>query len=67
MDDLNQVARCLPVGSRYEAGKLYIPGEGWKGRSPPGQALPAARKREIELEADGMSREGSTRENQERS
>ena len=36
VDDLNQVERCLPVGSRYEAGKLYIPREGWKGRSPPG-------------------------------
>ena len=66
VDDLNQVARCLPVGSRYIAGKLYVPGEGWKGRSPPGQAMSATRKKEIEQEADGQSREGSTRENQER-
>ena len=66
VDDLNQVARCLPVGPRYMAGKLYVPGEGWKGRSPPGQAISATRRTEIEQEADGQSREGSTRENQEK-
>ena len=39
VDDLNQAGYCLPFGSRYVNGKIYIPSLGWKGRSEPGQAL----------------------------
>ena len=39
VDDLNQAGLCLPLGSRYTRGKLYIPGQGWRGRASPGEAL----------------------------
>ena len=31
VDDLNQAGLCLPLGTRYIKGKLYIPGQGWRG------------------------------------
>ena len=52
VDDLNQVGYCLPLGSRYENGKLYIPGKGWQGRARKGQAITAERMRQIETEAE---------------
>ena len=35
VDDLNQVGVCLPYGTKYCKGRLYIPGEGggWRGRA----------------------------------
>ena len=53
------------MGTRYIAGKLFIPGSGWKGKSPPGQKLTTEEKREIETEAKRQYTEGSTREDQE--
>ena len=31
VDDHNQAGWCLPYGTLYTAGKLYIPGKGWRG------------------------------------
>ena len=28
VDDLNQVGECLPLGSQYKEGTLYVPGQG---------------------------------------
>ena len=39
VDDIDIAAPKLPYGSQYAGGKLYIPGEGWRGRSPKGQKL----------------------------
>ena len=52
VDDLNQVGYCLPIGSRYTNGKLYIPGQGWRGRAARGQAIPPKRIKEIKCEAE---------------
>ena len=60
VDDLNQAGYCLPIGSRYIKGKLYIPGIGWKGRSKPGQALTYLEKKEIENDCNNLNSLGGT-------
>ena len=65
VDDLNQVGYCLPIGSRYVNGKLYIPGKGWRGRAAKGQALPPERLREIEQEAEEAHALGGNQEKRE--
>ena len=39
VDDIDIAALKLPYGTQHTGGKLYIPGQGWRGRSPKGQAL----------------------------
>ena len=52
VDDLNQAGLCLPLGTRYARGKLYIPGHGWRGRASPGQALTYQERKTIEEEGN---------------
>ena len=58
VDDLNQAGFCLPLGSRYARGKLYIPGQGWRGRASPGQALSYQEKKAIEDEGNAEKEAG---------
>ena len=32
-DDLDQAGYCLPLGTYYKSGKMYVPGSGWRGKS----------------------------------
>ena len=58
VDDLNQAGLCLPLGTRYARGKLYIPGQGWRGRASPGQALSYQEKKAIEDEGNAEKEAG---------
>ena len=49
VDDCNQAGARLPYGTQYVGGKLYLPGEGWRGRSPPGQKLSAEQREQVEV------------------
>ena len=63
VDDCNQAGARLPYGTQYAGGKLYLPGEGWRGRSPPGQKLSAEQKEQVETDAEEMfARERTTGE-----
>ena len=60
VDDLNQVGLRLPYGSIFRKGKLYIPGEGWKGRATKGQAMSKEEKEALETEANLLALEDRT-------
>ena len=62
VDDLNQAGFCLPLGTRYVRGKLYMPGLGWRGRAKPGEALTREEAKQIENEADNENSNGGTQE-----
>ena len=49
VDDLNQVGVCLPYGTKYCKGRLYIPGEGggWRGRAIKGSKMETDQKETI--------------------
>ena len=66
VDDLNQARLCLPFGTRYIRGKIYIPGQGWKGRAKAGDALSPEEKRSIELEANARHALGGTQAQREK-
>ena len=66
VDDLNQAGLCLPLGSKYVRGKLYIPGQGWRGRSRPGDALTYNERKQIEKEAEDTFRQGGTQDDREK-
>ena len=55
VDDLNQAGHCLKFGTKYRNGRLYIPGEGWRGRSHKGHRMDKEVKIEIEREAEQES------------
>ena len=66
VDDLNQAGYCLPYGSSYHNGRLYMPGLGWRGRSPPGFKMDQDTKLRIEQEANLKAQTGSTQEQREK-
>ena len=66
VDDLNQAGYCLPTGSKYLEGKLYIPNKGWFGRSLPGRKLTEEQKTSLETEADIVNRQIHTQDDRER-
>ena len=66
VDDLNQAGFCLPLGSVYHHGKLFIPGKGWCGRSHKGKALSQEQKTQIELEGQAKNLEMSSQTERER-
>ena len=39
VDDSNQAGKCIPYGTKYHKGRLYIPKVGWKGRRIVGTVL----------------------------
>ena len=55
VDDCNQAGAKLPYGTQYAGGKLYLPGEGWRGRSPPGQTLKPEEKKDTQGIAEEMN------------
>ena len=57
VDDLNQAGLRLPYGTQYIRGRLYIPGRGWSGRAPDGQAITKEEKKEIEETAQRLAME----------
>ena len=52
VDDHNQAGWCLPYGTLYTSGKLYIPGKGWRGR--PNTVIDDQTKLDIEERADNL-------------
>ena len=60
VDDLNQAGLRLPYGTTFIRGRLYIPGRGWSGKAPRGQAITLDEKREIEEAADKIASEPRT-------
>ena len=66
VDDLNQVGYCLPIGTWYQEGKMYIPGRGWTGRSQNGCGLTQEELRMIQQEADKEANTFQSQEERER-
>ena len=65
VDDLNQAGLRLPYGTQYIRGRLYIPGRGWSGRAPDGQAITKEEKKEIEETAERLAMEARTPDQEE--
>ena len=65
MDDLNQAGLRLPYGTTFLRGRLNIPGRGWSGRAPKGQAITLLEKREIEETAEKLALEPRTPQEEE--
>ena len=57
VDDLNQARLRLPYGSKFIRGRMYVPGKGWSGRAPNGQAITREEKEDIERAAEEQSLE----------
>ena len=66
VDELNQAGLCLPLGTRYVADKLYIPGVGWRGRSRPGNGLEQNEIKQIERECNELYNTGGNQVDRER-
>ena len=66
VDDLNQAGYCLPTGTTYTNGALYLPGQGWRGKAPPGKALGHDQRQAIAMEAERLSTRETTQEDRER-
>ena len=56
------VGQCLPYGTWYEHGKLYIPGKGWYRRSYNGHGMSQKKIKEIEKESNRKASIGSTKD-----
>ena len=55
VDDLNQAGECLPFGSQYKEGTLYVPGQGWRGRSYKGTRMTKEEKEQMVRTAEEMA------------
>ena len=54
VDDHNQAGQCLPYGTMYHKGKLYIPKVSWRGRFNKGYKIDDNLKFDIEQRAEQM-------------
>ena len=64
VDDFNQIGTCLPPGTWYNQGRMFMPGIGWRGRSYPGHRLSKESIKDIETRAleEAVNMDQETRE-----
>ena len=65
MDDLNQAGWCLPLGTFYKDGKMFVPKVGWRGRFYQGKKLSKNEMEAIEVEAIRINNSNYTRDERE--
>ena len=66
VDDLNQAGYCLPLGTWFKDGKIYLPGIGWRGRCRNGTRLSKEQMEEIARTAEEENARTHTVEDRER-
>ena len=65
VDDLNQAGWCLPLGTFYKDGKMFVPKVGWRGRFYQGKKLSKNETEAIMVEAIRINYSNHTRDERE--